>query len=313
MKITNEIVINKAKAVGFDLVGFAEAGELTDEIIRLENWLLNGYQAGMEYMERNIEKRRNVRNIMTGAKSIISLAVNYYTPEKHRSGESGYGKISRYAWGTDYHFIIWEMLSVLESELKRIDPEFESISYVDTGPVMDKVWAVKSGLGWMGKHTNLINKGFGSWIFLSTIITNYEFEYSEEIPDFCGSCTACIDACPTGAIAEPYVVDSNKCISYLTIENKNNIPHGFKGQFKEWLFGCDICQDVCPWNTKFADITAKREFYPIEKKTSFELKNILTMEKSEFKKKFERSPIKRAKLKGLKRNAEFLIESSNKK
>ena len=226
MKITNEIFIEKARKVGFDLIGFAKANELTGEIERLKEWLHNGYQAGMTYMERNVEKRKNVGNIFNEAKSVISLAINYYTNHQY-SENKNFGKVSRYAWGTDYHLIIWEKLDLLESELKKIDSSFECKSYVDTGPVMDKVWSVKAGIGWMGKHTNVINKELGSWIFLSTLITNYEFEYSSVIPDFCGSCTACIDACPTGAIIDEYLVDANKCISYLTIENKNEIPLKF--------------------------------------------------------------------------------------
>ncbi len=310
MKLTNELVTGKAKLIGFDLIGFAKAETLKDEIIKLNTWLDKGYQAGMSYMERNIEKRENIQNILKDAKSVISLALNYNTPGKH-TNKKNFGKISRYAWGTDYHLVIWDMLSELEAELKTEDPAFNSLSYVDTGPVMDKVWAVKSGLGWIGKHTNVITKELGSWIFLSTIITNYEFNYKEEIPDFCGSCTACIDACPTEAIAEPYFVDSNKCISYLTIENKNEIPDQFKGKFNNWFFGCDICQDVCPWNVKFSQISGNREFYPVEKQTEIELKNITNMDKNEFKLRFARSPMKRPKLKGLKRNAAFLTDPDN--
>lgn len=309
MKITNELVIEKAKSLGFDLVGFAKAGELKPEIEHLEKWLAKNYQAGMKYMERNIDKRKDVNNILPNAKSVISLALNYYTNEKY-SKENNKGKVSRYAWGTDYHLIIWEKLEQLENELKQINPEFESKSYVDTGPVMDKVWAVKSGIGWMGKHTNVINKEIGSWIFLSTIITSYEFEYSEEIPDFCGSCTACIDACPTNAIVDEYVVDSNKCISYLTIENKKEIQEKFKNDFDNWLFGCDICQDVCPWNIKFSQLTNEKNFYSENGNKEIGLKEIEQMTNKEFKVRFSRSPISRAKLKGLKRNAEFLKKNS---
>ncbi len=308
MKLTNEIVINKAKDIGFDLVGFARAGKLENETEKLKLWLMRKYQAGMEYMERNTGKREDVRIILPDAKSVISLAVNYYTPEKHPD-KNGFGKISRYAWGTDYHLVIWDKLAELESELKKADPGFDSVSYVDTGPVMDKAWAVKSGLGWLGKHTNVINKELGSWIFLSTIITNREFDYADEIPDFCGSCTACIDACPTDAIVDQYIVDSGKCISYLTIENKNGIPEEFKGKFENWLFGCDICQDVCPWNIKFAKESGDRDFYPAGRKTGLDLTEVKDMGETEFNKKFERSPLKRAKLKGLKRNADFLHDS----
>ena len=305
MIITNEIVIQKAKEIGFDLVGFAKADELKDEIEKLVEWLSNGFQAEMSYMEKNFEKRKNVKNVLANCKSVISLGLNYFT-ERNHSNQNGKGKISRYAWGVDYHLIIWEKLSLLEKELKEIDPTFESISYVDTGPVMDKAWAVKAGLGWLGKHTNVINKSFGSWIFLSTILTNYDFEYSSQISDHCGSCTACIDACPTKAIVQEYVVDANKCISYLTIENKNEIPAEFKNKFVNWIFGCDICQDVCPWNLKFSIATQVEEFLPSTGNNELSIDEILNMNEEEFKMKFERSPIKRAKLKGLKRNAEFV-------
>lgn len=307
MEVTNEIVIREARAEGFDLVGFAKAEELMEETARLEEWLRRGYQAGMAYMEKNLEKRRDLSNILPGAKSVVSLGLNYYTGEEY-PGIKGAGKISRYAWGTDYHYIIWEKLERLENKLKKIDPGFESVSYVDTGPLMDKVWAVKSGLGWMGKHTNVINRQIGSWMFISTIITNREFGYSKTVEDFCGSCTACIEACPTGAIVDEYIVDANKCISYLTIENKGNIPGEFKGKFENWLFGCDICQDVCPWNIKFSAETGIGEFFPAGGATEMDLDQVMNMDNSEFKQRFNRSPIKRAKLKGFKRNAEFLRE-----
>ena len=302
MKLTNEIVTEKAKSLGFDLVGFAKAEILEEETKYLKKWLASGYQSGMAYMERNIEKRKNISNILPDAKSVISLATNYYTDENYSNDEDS-GKVSRYAWGKDYHLIIWEKLEELETELKKTDSNFECKSYVDTGPVMDKVWANRAGLGWLAKNTNIINKDFGSWIFLSTLITNYEFEYNEPIEDMCGTCTACIDACPTKAIIEPYVVDSNKCISYLTIENKEDIPEKFNDKFDNWLFGCDVCQDVCPWNIKFSQVTFEKSFYPVKGNKEIKLEKILKMEQNEFKNRFESSPIKRAKLKGLKRNS----------
>ena len=305
MQITNDIVIKIAKETGFDLIGFAKAEKLTGEVSRLKNWLANGYQAKMEYMGRNVDKREDISLILPNAKSIISLAVNYYSPEEY-SEDSGRGKVSRYAWGKDYHLVIWDLLKKLETKLKDIDKEFESISYVDTGPVMDKAWAVKSGIGWLGKHTNVINKELGSWIFLANIITNYEFDYSEPIPDFCGSCTACMDACPTNAIVDEYIVDSNKCISFLTIENKEDIPDEFDNKLEGWIFGCDICQDVCPWNIKFSQVTKFEEFIPAEGNKELEIGDVLTMTNEGFKKKFSESPIKRAKLSSLQRNANHL-------
>ncbi|MDH7606021.1 MAG: tRNA epoxyqueuosine(34) reductase QueG [Melioribacter sp.] len=305
MKLTNQIVIAKAKELGFDLIGFARAEILEKEIKNLKVWLSKGYNATMEYMNKNIEKRYDVKNILPEAKSVISLAINYFVNDNY-TNKNGTGKVSRYAWGKDYHLIMWEKLEILEDELKAIEPSFQSKSYVDTGPVMDKVWAVKSGVGWMGKHTNVISKEIGSWFFLATMITNYEFEYNEQIPDHCGSCRACIDACPTGAIINEYVIDSNRCISFLTIENKGEIPEEFKDKFDNWIFGCDICQDVCPWNKKFSKPTSEHEFNSKENK-ELEIDKILNMTEEEFKERFQSSPISRAKLNGLKRNAKFIV------
>jgi len=306
MKLTNEIVKNLAMQIGFDLVGFTKAALLENESEHLRQWLEKKYHAGMEYMGRNFEKRKDLMLIFPDARSVISLGLNYYTPHRHSDNKTS-GKVSRYAWGKDYHLIIWSMLEELETELKKIAPEFESISYVDTGPVMDKAWAVRSGLGWLGKHTNVINREIGSWFFIANIISNYDFEYSRPVPDFCGSCTACIDACPTNAIMPEYVLDANKCISYLTIENKEEISDEFRGQFENWLFGCDICQDVCPWNIKFPVESAVKDFQP--KNKEFQPDDVLSMNPDEFRERFKDSPIKRAKLDGLKRNAEFLKSS----
>jgi epoxyqueuosine reductase len=265
----------------------------------------------MDYMARNFEKRIDVKNILPDARSVISLAVNYYTEHHHKNGE-GLGKVSRYAWGKDYHLVLWEKLELLEEELKKIDPEFNSLSYVDTGPVMDKAWAVSSGIGWLGKHTNIITNELGSWVFLGTIITNCKFVYNEPVSDFCGTCTACIDACPTKAIVDNYLVDANKCISFLTIENKEDIPDNFKNQFDGWLFGCDICQDVCPWNKKLSALSNEKDFYPRGNK-EIELSEVIEMSQDQFKVRFETSPVKRTKLSGLKRNAEYLIRATRNK
>ena len=305
-QLNNQIVIEIAKQIGFDLVGFAQADLLEKETKKLQLWLDKGYQATMGYMERNFHKRKDVREILPSAKSVISLALNYYTPYQHIE-EKGQGKVSRYGWGKDYHFIMWEMLEKLENELKQIEPELETKSYVDTGPVMDKVWAVRSGLGWRGKHTCVINPNKGSWFFIAEIITNWEFEYSEIITDHCGTCTACIDACPTGAIVQEYVVDANKCISFQTIENKGEINPELKGKFENWLFGCDICQDVCPWNNKFSFATSIQDFYPKNKELSID--EVLSLDNQSFKEKFAESPIMRSKLKGLQRNAQFLKDT----
>ncbi len=306
MKITNQIVEEKAKAFGFDLVGFAEASILNIETENLANWLGMGYQSNMSYMERNFDRRKDVKEILPNAKSIISLGLNYFVEGKH-SNNATKGKVSRFAWGKDYHFIIWEKLHELIESLKSIDENFEAKSYVDTGPVMDKAWAVRSGLGWQGKHSNVINPKIGSWFFIATIITNHNFSTSQIVTDHCGKCTACIDACPTDAIVEPYVVNANSCISNLTIENKGEIPTEFKDKFNGWIFGCDICQEVCPWNKKFSTVTQIEEFQKGENR-EIELQSVSELTNSKFKRKYVSSPIFRAKAKGLKRNAEFLKE-----
>ena len=301
-------IISKAKELGFNLIGFTPYQLLEKETDQLETWLSKSYQAGMNYMERNLEKRKDVSAIQENCKSVISLGINYYVDQNFEKKENS-GKVSRYAWGRDYHFTIWEKLDELIDFIKSAEPKFEAKSYVDTGPVMDKVWAVKAGLGWQGKHSNIINKEIGSWFFIANIFTNYEFDnYNKSIEDFCGSCTACLDACPTDAIVEDYVVDANKCISYLTIENKKEISDKFVGKFDDWIFGCDICQDVCPWNIKFSEETTMEDFSTILHK-NIKFEEIMDLSNREFRDKFEDSPILRAKAKGLKRNAEFLKEN----
>ncbi|MBK7104161.1 MAG: tRNA epoxyqueuosine(34) reductase QueG [Ignavibacteriae bacterium] len=305
MLLFKEKIISKAKQLGFDLIGFSKYQTLEKEIQNLEKWLSKNYQAGMNYMEKNLDKKKDVNLILENCKSVISLGMNYFVKDNF-SEINNSGKVSRYAWGKDYHLIIWEKLDELIEYAKIENPNFKAKSYVDTGPVMDKVWAVKSGIGWQGKNSNIINREIGSWFFISTFLTNFDFEnYENQIEDFCGSCTACIKACPTNAIIEDYVVDSNKCISYLTIENKSEISNEFIGKFDNWIFGCDVCQDVCPWNIKFAESTNQTEFLEIKNKNlSFE--EIEKMEDSDFKNKFCESPILRTKLKGLRRNSEFL-------
>jgi len=306
MLLTNKIITETALNLGFNLVGFSGAELLEDDVIHLQNWLKKGYHADMYYMERNIEKRKNVKEILPSAETVISLALVYNTPDTH-SGNNKYGKISRYAWGKDYHIIIWEKLDKFVEEIKKIDPLFEAKTYVDTGPVMDKVWAVRSGLGWMGKNTNIINREKGSWFFIATVICNYKFDYSLPVQDMCGSCSACIDACPTGALVDGYMLDSNKCISYQTIENKSGIPESLKGKFAGWIYGCDICQEVCPWNKKFAVLTHESLFYPLNGNKEILITDAVKMEQEEFSVRFKDSPVKRTKLKGIKRNAEFLL------
>jgi len=298
-------IIKKTTELGFDLIGFTPFKKLENEIECLENWLANSFHAGMNYMERNVEKKRDGSLILENCKSVISLGMNYYVDEEYENSVNS-GKVSRYAWGRDYHYIIWEKLDELKDLIKKIEPKIQLKSYVDTGPVLDKVWAVKAGLGWLGKHSNVINKEIGSWFFIANIFTNYDFgEYNKQINDFCGTCTACIEACPTDAIVKDYVVDSNKCISYLTIENKKEIPDKFVGKFDNWIFGCDICQDVCPWNHKFSQETSIHDFL-LTRNKKIDFDEIEKISNKEFAMKFNESPISRTRLKGLKRNANHL-------
>jgi epoxyqueuosine reductase len=304
-RIFNALVAEKARELGFDLIGFAKAELLDNEIEKYNKWISAGYHSNMDYLKRGIDKRHDIRKVLPEAKSVISLAMNYYSEDNY-SGDISLGKISRYAWGKDYHLVIWEKLAQLEDYLTQINPEFKSRSYVDTGPVMDKAWAVRSGIGWLGKNTNVINPDLGSWFFIANIISNFEFEYSEIVSDHCGTCTACIDACPTNAIIQPYLLDSNKCISYLTIENRSEINDEFKGKFDNWIFGCDICQEVCPWNIRFASVTENRDFHPVRKE--FTHSEIMQMDAARYNELFSKSPVKRAKLEGLQRNSKFIHE-----
>ncbi len=303
---SNEIVVKIAHELGFDLVGFAKYENLAKEVKFLKNWVFERKNGEMEYLERNDEKRENIREILPTAKSVISLGMNYYQKSDF-SNSKNVGKISKYAIGKDYHLIIWEKLKLFEAKLKEIFPTIEMKSYVDTGPIMDKIWAVKSGLGWMGKHTNIINRKIGSWFFIANIISNLDFNYGFQSQDFCGSCSACLDACPTNAL-ENYKIDANKCISYLTIENKKEIPLEFVGKFENWLFGCDICQDVCPWNKKFAKKTKIKEFQP-RIPNEIELSIFENLTNKTFEEKFSETPVLRSRLKGMKRNAKFLTNN----
>ncbi len=308
--LDNKTVEKIAREIGFDLIGFAKAVPLHEETERLEKWLSRNFHGGMNYMAQNTEKRRDAREILPEAKSVIALGVNYYYDERHAE-KNGFGKVSRYAWGKDYHNVMWKMLEEFENRLQSLAPDFRSKSYVDTGPVMDAVWAYRAGLGWTGKNSIIINPELGSWFFAATVITNYEFTPSVPVAERCGTCTACIDACPTNAIVSPGEVDATKCISYLTIENKDEIPEEFLGKFNAWIFGCDICQDVCPWNKKFAKQTDKSEFAPVNKELDLDMFD--KMSNREFNKRFAESPIKRARVKGMRRNANFLKKENETK
>lgn len=305
ININREFVVNLSYQIGFDLVGITEYSLLTKEVEYLTNWLNKGYNGGMKYLERNLDRREDIRKILSNCNSIISLGLNYYNGEKYTEREDYY-KVSRYAWGTDYHYVMWEKIDKLIKTIKDKYNDFEAVQYVDTGPVMDKVWSVKAGVGWMGKHTNVINKNFGSWFFIGNIICNAKFDvYDKPINDYCGTCTKCIDSCPTGALLGNYEINASKCISYLNIENKGEISEEFIGKFDKWLFGCDICQEVCPWNKKFFKPTKELNFIEGEN-VEFSEQDFMILDNKSFKERFNKSPILRAKLKGMVRNIEFL-------
>jgi epoxyqueuosine reductase len=300
-----ELIRKKALELGFSSVGVARASVLQEEGLHLTEWLKRGFQASMQWMEKNADKRIDMNRVLPGVKSVVCVALNYYADVKH-STEPTAGKISRYAWGDDYHIIMTDRLEGLMKEIQSFQPGIHGKVYVDTGPVMDKVWASRAGLGWQGKHTNLITKDFGSWVFLGEILLDVELDYDEPIADACGTCTACIEACPTKAIVEPYVLDSSKCISYLTIEHRGEIPRELSDKFDGWIYGCDICQDVCPWN-RFQKATPEEAFLPREWNVAPELSQVVNLTKEEFSVRFKKSPIKRAKREGLARNAKVVL------
>lgn len=240
-----EVIKKKAHELGFSFCGISEATFLEEEAPRLESWLKNGFHGEMAYMENHFDKRLDPRLLVDGAKSVVSLLLNYYPSEFQN--ENSY-KISKYAYGEDYHFVIKDKLKELMHHIHEEIGEVDGRVFVDSAPVLDKAWAAKSGLGWVGKNNNLINKGNGSFFFVAELIIDLELEYDSATTNHCGTCTACIDACPTQAIESPYIVNGSKCISYLTIELKDEIPNQFKNQLDDWMYGCDVCQDVCPWN-----------------------------------------------------------------
>ena len=298
----SQLIKTEAKRLGFLSCGISKAGFLEEEAPRLENWLKNQMQGQMAYMENNFDKRLNPTLLVDDAKSVISLLLNYY-PTEIQNADSY--KISKYAYGQDYHFVIKEKLNELLHFIQIEIGEVTGRAFVDSAPVLDKAWAAKSGLGWIGKNSNLITKQVGSFYFIAELIVDLDLEYDYATTDHCGSCTACIDACPTDAIASPYVVDGSKCISYFTIELKENIPIELKGKFDDWAFGCDICQDVCPWN-KFSKPHNEPLFNSNSEILSYSKKDWEEITEETFKKVFKNSAVKRTKLEGLRRNIEFL-------
>lgn len=301
----NTLIIKQiTKDLGFDFCGISKAGFLEEQAPRLENWLKNQMHGKMSYMENHFDKRLDPTKLVPGAKSVISLLLNYY-PEKQQDKNSEV-KISKYAYGTDYHIVIKEKLFEFLHRIEEKIGKVEGRVFVDSAPVMDKVWAQKGGLGWMGKHTNLINREIGSFFFIAELILDLDLEADGPIKDYCGTCTRCIDACPTDALSA-YQIDASKCISYLTIELKDNlpIPVEFKGKMDNWAFGCDICQDVCPWN-KFSKPTKIEDFKPLTEILNWKISDWQHAKEETFSEVFGKSALKRAKLKGLIRNIEFL-------
>lgn len=297
---------DKAAELGIDKMGVVPASALEQERQLLGEWLARGYHGNMAWMEREPEKRSDPRLLFPGARSVIVAAVNYFTPHEH-SNSPGEGKLSRYAWGDDYHEVVVEKLRHLLAWISEECPGTSGKVCVDTSPFMDKAWAVRSGIGWLGKHSNVITKDLGSWVFIGSIILDIELDYDTTlVDDHCGTCTACLDACPTKAIVEPYVVDSRKCISFATIELRDEtLPPEIASDLNGWLYGCDICQDVCPWN-RFETPAREARFEPRNGDTSLDLDTVISMTHEEYVERFRRSAIKRAKLSGLKRNAAAL-------
>ncbi|HJP94451.1 MAG TPA: tRNA epoxyqueuosine(34) reductase QueG [Pyrinomonadaceae bacterium] len=286
---------------GFNKVGIVGASALEDEGRRIKRWLALGYHGDMSWMSRDVEKRITPVEIFPQARSVIVVALNYFTPHQHQQSPTT-GKVSRYAWGDDYHDVVKTKLSSLLAWIRQQDPQTEGKICVDIQPTMDKAWAVRAGLGWLGKHSNVITQEYGSWVFIGELFLNLELEHDDErVEDHCGTCTLCIDACPTAAITEPYVVDSNKCISYATIELRTpELPDQM--DLDGWLYGCDVCQDVCPWN-RFEESTTEERFAPRPGNVNAELSEILELTPETYAARFRGSAMKRAKLSGLQRNA----------
>ncbi|SDG59749.1 tRNA epoxyqueuosine(34) reductase QueG [Winogradskyella thalassocola] len=298
----SEIIKAEAKRLGFLSCGISKAEFLETEAPRLEAWLNKNMNGEMQYMENHFDKRLDPTLLVEGSKSVISLLLNYYPSETQT--DTSY-KLSKYAYGNDYHHVIKHKLKSLLYFIQDEIGEVGGRAFVDSAPVLDKAWAAKSGLGWIGKHSNLLTQQIGSFYFIAELIIDLELEYDHATTDHCGTCTKCIDACPTEAITEPYVVDGSKCISYFTIELKENLPSEFKGKFDDWMFGCDVCQDVCPWN-KFSKPHNEPLFNPHPQLLDMTKKDWEEITEDTFKKVFQKSAVKRTKFAGLERNIEFL-------
>ena len=297
------LIKTEAQRLGFLSCGISKAEFLDQEAPRLENWLNKNMHGEMHYMENHFDKRLDPTKLVEGSKSVVSLLLNYYPSEFQKDDLAP--KISKYAYGKDYHFVIKDKLKDLLNFIYEEIGEVDGRAFVDSAPVLDKTWATRSGLGWMGKNGNLLTQQVGSFYFIAELIIDLELDYDSPVTDHCGSCTACLDACPTNAIVEPYIVDGSKCISYFTIELQDNIPTEFKGQFDNWMFGCDICQDVCPWN-RFSKSHSEPLFDPHPDLLSMSKKDWEEITKDVFNNVFKNSAVKRTKFSGLTRNIKFL-------
>lgn len=298
-----QFIKREAKALGFLSCGIAKAGFLEEEAPKLEEWLRQGRHGQMKYMENHFDKRLNPTLLVPGAKSVITLLFNYYSEEKQQDASAP--KISQYAYGEDYHHVIKQKLRQLLERLRDNIGAIEGRVFVDSAPVMDKAWAQKAGLGWVGKNTNLIAKSTGSFFFIAEIISDLDLPADLPVADHCGSCTACIDACPTDALTAPYEIDGSKCISYATIELKEAIPTHFQGKMDGWMFGCDVCQDVCPWN-RFARPSDEPAFRPSAELLEMNQRDWEELTEETFRRVFKKSAVKRTKFQGLQRNIRFL-------
>ncbi|MEO8146463.1 MAG: tRNA epoxyqueuosine(34) reductase QueG [Bacteroidia bacterium] len=306
MKSNSVLIKEEALRLGFTHCGFSRAEFLEEEAPRLEQWLTHNMNGKMSYMENHFDKRLDPRLLVDGAKSVISLSLNYYPDKKQLHDDAP--KISRYAYGTDYHFVIKEKLKELHNFIRENIGDVIGRAFVDSAPVLDRAWAKRSGLGWIGKNSNLINPKAGSYFFIAELIVDLELDYDISIQNYCGTCTRCIDACPTEAIIAPYIVDGSKCISYFTIELKDAIPIEHKGKFENWVFGCDICQEVCPWN-RFSKPHNEPDFEPQDHLLEMTRDEWIEITKDVFQKMFSKSAVKRTGFEGLKRNIEFIKPS----
>lgn len=304
----------EARRLGFDACGIAKAERLDPEAERLERWLLEGRHASMHWMERHVEKRVDPRLLVDGARSVISVLHTYYQPveppDGPTAGPHAVGRISRYAWGDDYHDVLKEKLALLFEWLREQVGDVQGRAFVDSAPVLDKAWAARSGLGWIGKSTMLLNRQLGSYFFVGELIVDVPLPPDGPIPDYCGSCTRCLDACPTGALDAPYRIDAGRCIAYLTIEHRGaELPEDTASDLGTWIFGCDVCQDVCPWN-KFARPTSEPRFLPRPGVTDTELREWVELDLEAFRARFRKSPVKRAKFEGFQRNVRQALENA---